>query len=859
MASHPQAHSNTEKSPTAGRLGTFAGVFTPSALTILGIILFLRLGYVVGAAGTARALVIIAMANIISILTSFSLSAVATNLKVKGGGDYYLISRTLGLEFGGAIGVVLFLAQAVSIAFYCIGFGEALAASAVLSAHSVSPRLIAAGAVAFLFVFAWMGADWATKFQYGVMALLAAALASFFTGGISEWSSTMFAANWAAPKDGVPFWVLFALFFPAVTGFTQGVSMSGDLKDPGRSLPLGTFLAVGVSVVVYLGAAVVFSGALSNAVLTADYTAMQRIAAVGGLIDAGVIAATLSSAMASFLGAPRILQSLAADRIFPFLLFFAKGSGPAANPRRAVLLAAAIAFATIGLGNLDLIAPVVSMFFLISYGLLNYATFYEGRTASPSFRPTFKWYNIRISLLGAFACLGAMLAIDPTTGIIALAILFAIFQYLRRTAAPARWADSRRAHHLQRIREHLLAAGVSAEHPRDWRPQILAFTENPDRRPRLLRLAAWLEGGSGLTTVVKILEGRDLLLSKEKETAESRMRQDIADHNPAAFPLVLTTSDSDLAIHTLLQAHGIGSLRVNTILSNWLESQTESGMGFREYLFGRQLKTIHRLGCNIGVLYAEPDAWQRLLATESGQSRIDVWWSDDATGNLMLLFAYLMTRSEAWESATLRVLAARDDTAEESQHQKMVEVLREARIEADVVFTETNRADAFIEASAPSTLVFLPFRFRGNLIQPPVDGRAEDLLKHLPPTVMILAAEDIDLGAEPEEGAAAEMARAADLVEKRRKLAQKAEKEAEKANQDAAAAEEKLSAALAQPESKPDEDHLAALTAARDQAAEAAEKARRRAAKARAKAENASQELQDADADAANPEDGSDS
>ena len=249
---------NKKAKTSSGTLGTFAGVFTPSVLTILGIILFLRTGYVVGSGGVAKSLVIIGVANLISIMTTVSLSAIATNMKVKGGGDYYLISRTLGLEFGGAIGVVLFLAQAVSIAFYCIGFGEALASSALLSAHAVSPRLIAAAAVCFLFVFAWMGADWATKFQYVVMTLLSAGLLSFYIGGVPQWKFEIFQGNWTAPTEGLPFWVLFALFFPAVTGFTQGVSMSGDLKEPGKSLPLGTFLAVVISIVVYFSTAVVF-------------------------------------------------------------------------------------------------------------------------------------------------------------------------------------------------------------------------------------------------------------------------------------------------------------------------------------------------------------------------------------------------------------------------------------------------------------------------------------------------------------------------------------------------------------------------------------------------------------------------
>jgi amino acid transporter len=217
----------------SSKLGTFGGVFTPSVLTILGIILFLRLGFVVGSAGLMKALVIIAIANAISVLTSISLSAVATNLKVKGGGDYYLISRTLGVEFGGAIGLVLFLAQSVSIAFYCIGFGEAV--SAIAGVPAVTSQGVAFAAVALLFVLAWMGADVATRFQYVVMAILAGALASFYAGGFMRWDGGIAAANWGAGDGGTGFWVLFAIFFPAVTGFTLGVSMSGDLKGRRRA------------------------------------------------------------------------------------------------------------------------------------------------------------------------------------------------------------------------------------------------------------------------------------------------------------------------------------------------------------------------------------------------------------------------------------------------------------------------------------------------------------------------------------------------------------------------------------------------------------------------------------------------
>ncbi|HZD40814.1 MAG TPA: hypothetical protein VE131_08845, partial [Terriglobales bacterium] len=199
---------------SSNRLGTFAGVFTPSLLTILGIILFRRLGFVVGSAGLGRALGIIALSSAIAVLTTISLSAIATNIRVKGGGDYYLISRTLGVEFGAAIGIILFLAQSVSIAFYCMGFAEVVGGFWGAD-NSTVLQVIAALAVTFLFVFAWLGADWATRLQYGIMSVLALAILSFFVGGVLRWEPALLAANWSRPQGSLEFWFLFSLFFPA--------------------------------------------------------------------------------------------------------------------------------------------------------------------------------------------------------------------------------------------------------------------------------------------------------------------------------------------------------------------------------------------------------------------------------------------------------------------------------------------------------------------------------------------------------------------------------------------------------------------------------------------------------------------
>jgi amino acid transporter len=768
---------STDAPVSTGGLGTFAGVFTPSVLTILGIILFLRLGYVVGSAGLARGLLIIALANTISVLTSISLSAVATNLKVKGGGDYYLISRTLGLEFGGSIGLVLFLAQSVSIAFYCMGFAEAVAAF-FPQIHSLAVQLIAAAAVAFLFIFAWQGADWATRFQFGVMALLVAALVSFFIGGIRNWNSALLAANWASPGNGVPFWVLFAIFFPAVTGFTQGVSMSGDLANPGKSIPIGTFLAVGISIVVYLSVAVLFAGALPNTILSSDYGAMKTVSAVGFFVDAGVIAATLSSAMASFMGAPRILQSLAADRIFSMLTPFAKFSGPSGNPRRGVLLSAGIAFVTIALGRLNLVASVVSMFFLISYGLLNYATFFEARTQSPSFRPRFKWFSPHLSLLGFVICSGAMLAIDPKSGAAAIALLFAVHQYLKRTAGPSRWADSARSHHLQQVRQHLLAAGEDPEHARDWRPQLLVFTNDSDRRAPLLAFAAWIEGGSGFTEAVQIVAGEGAAGRKAMASAHRSLAEAITRGGHAMFPLTVCASDDPQAMGILIQSSGMGPLRPNTVVVNWMGASGKAISGINAYNYVKNLSLIFRQGKNLVVFHMDQESWHRLQTEPREGRRIDVWWQGDATSRLMLLLAYLMTRNEPWDKTTLRVLTRGDGKRFNAEKENLSKTLEEIRIEAVAHIVDGVDADTIVQQSADAAFVFLPMKIRQNRILDPTGNSFERSLPRLPVSAVVMAAEDIDLDAAPEEGLAAQVARATDDLEAAREKAAAAEKTA---------------------------------------------------------------------------------
>ncbi len=818
-------------------LGTFAAVFTPSILTILGIILFLRLGYVVGQVGIGKALVIILMANAISVLTSISLSAIATNLRVKGGGDYYLISRTLGVEYGGAVGLVLFLAQSVSIAFYALGFGEVVAVF-VSDAPSWLPQAIAGGAVAALFVLAWLGADWATRFQYVVMAVLFAAILGFFIGGVPDWGADRFSDNFG-PAGGLPFWVVFALFFPAVTGFTQGVSMSGDLKNPGKSLPRGTFAAVFLSVFVYIALALLFAGTLPGETLVNDYSATRRIAVLPWLVDAGVIAATLSSALASFLGAPRILQSLSADRVFPLLNPFAAGSGPSNNPRRGVLLSAGIAFATVALGELNLIAPVVSMFFLISYGLLNYATYVEARANSPYFRPSFRWFHKRWSLLGGVCCLGAMLAIHPLAGSLAVVVLFALYQYVARTVSVERWADSDRSHRFQRVREDLHAISHELEHPRDWRPVVLAFSDDPARRERLLRFADWLEGRSGFTTAVRLIKREGTQPRRQQQASELELRNDINRHHLPAFAKVIVAEDLEQALPVVLQAHGLGRLRANTALVNWHFSGDQAVTGSRL----RMLRVMLQFGMNLVMVSASEEEFERLEASNPKSRHIDVWYRDNVSGQMMLMLAYLMTRSDTWKDAVVRVFVARGEgTTTEQSRERLEQRLEEYRIAAEAVIVERADAETILAHWTDSSLVLLPIRIADGEPQLIVNANIQEMIQVLGITVFVLATADLELDAEPESGKHGEIAAAVDVAKHAQESLKQIEKELARVEHTVQQTRTEL--AKADAESTIDPAELKRLNKAHEQAKEQLEDLKRRAARANAKATQSAEEAE---------------
>jgi amino acid transporter len=436
--------------------------------------MFLRFGQVVGQSGILLALLIVLLAKVITTLTTLSLSAIATNTRVRGGGAYYLISRSLGVEFGGAIGVLFFSAQAISVSLYVIGFTEAFTGTfPSLSTHFVG---IASLVNLATFLCVYIGAGWTIKVQYFILAILVAALASFYCGAATDFRLEHLQANLSPRfREGDNFYTMFALFFPAATGIMAGANMSGDLRDPGKSLPTGTFGAIAVTAVTYVLLLVLLGGSVERSDLVENSFILHDVGLWPSVIVAGVFAATLSSALGSMMGAPRILQAFARDGIFKRLTFLGKGSGPNAEPRRAIVVTALVSQAAILLGDLNAIAPIITMFFMVTYGTLNLACFYEGYSRNPSFRPRFKYSHWSLALAGTIGCLIAMLLMDAVWAIVSLLAMAGLYWAIRRIGIRARWGDVHSGVAFERARRALLKLEEQPIHPKNWRRSYLRW------------------------------------------------------------------------------------------------------------------------------------------------------------------------------------------------------------------------------------------------------------------------------------------------------------------------------------------------------------------------------------------------
>ncbi len=719
-----------------GNFGTFGGVFTPCTLTILGVIMFLRFGYVVGNAGLLGALAILVSAKLITTLTTLSLSAIATNTRVEGGGAYFLISRSLGVEFGGAIGVVFFLAQAISVAMYVIGFTEALVA---VSGDAISFRLAALLTNVVVFVCVFIGAGWTIKVQFLILATLALSLVSFFLGGFDQFSFGKVRDNLQPDYvAGESFFTIFALFFPAVTGIMAGANMSGDLRSPAKSIPRGTLWAIAVTAVVYAGMAFFLAGARPSGELVSNNLIAGDIARWPALITAGIFAATLSSALGSMMGAPRILQAVARDKIFPSLRWFSAGSGANLEPRRAIALTFAISTLCILTADLNSIAPLITMAFMITYGTINLATFYEGITRNPSYRPTFRYSHWSISLAGAVGCLVVMVLINWLWAIFAILGMVAIYFFIYRKQVESRWGDLGSGLLFERTRKNLLRLERTLYHPKNWRPIILAMSGGTHSRLHLTILGHWLTSGHGILNLGQVIQGDVEDRVQRIASQEEILEKFIIDEELDAFPNVVAAPTPIEGIEYLVQCSGLGALRPNTLLLGWPGEESKA-----EALVS-SLRVIASLGRNIILarFVDSPDD-----PRDAPRGTIDVWWRGHQNGELMLLLAHLLRQNPEWRNRKIRLMRVIADEAARSEvfdHLRNLATTSRIEVEA-LVFASSDPRKLIGELSRDAAIVFLGFEMPGPGLEAEFFHNMEGLTRDIPRALIVDSVGDMRL------------------------------------------------------------------------------------------------------------------
>ena len=423
--------------------GTFTGVFLPTLLTILGVIMFLRQGWVVGNAGLLGAWLIILLAFGITSCTALCLSSITTNIRIGAGGAFSVISQSLGLEMGGSIGIPLYLCQSLAIAMYIFGFRSGW--QWIFPEHPA--LLIDISIFAILFIIAFISAGFAFKIQYFILGVIGISLLSI---GIAAAQGSMqhpiqwwgeFPGSIENNFSGIGFWAIFAVFFPASTGIMAGANMSGELENPRENIPLGTMSAIGVSLIVYLAVAYWLARSATPTELVENYNVMIDKSAWGPAVLAGLLGATFSSALSSLVGAPRILQALGAHNILPKGEWFGKKTAKG-EPRNALFFTGAITLGVLMLRDLNTIAPLITMFFLLTYTMINMVVFIEQNLKLISFRPTFRVPSV-IPLLGMIGCIFAMFIINPVFSLIAISVVVAIHTVLIKRSLNAPFGDVR--------------------------------------------------------------------------------------------------------------------------------------------------------------------------------------------------------------------------------------------------------------------------------------------------------------------------------------------------------------------------------------------------------------------------------
>lgn len=614
------------------KFGWIQGVLVRCLLNIWGVMLFLRLSWVVGQAGIGQAIFLILITTVVTSITALSMSAISTNGVIKGGGTYYMISRSLGPEFGGSIGLIFSLANAVACAMYVVGFCESLQdLLSVFGLYIVDDgvhdiRIIGCITIVILTIVVIVGMEWEAKAQLVLLVILLVAVVDFFIGclvgprtdavrakGFLGFNANVTWENMFPDyriSEGVnyDFFKVFAVFFPAATGILAGANISGDLKDPQKAIPKGTLLAILITTMSYILIAVfagctvlrdasgnvtdLLNGTISDCAPNCSYGLQNSFQVIelasieGSLIYAGCFAATLSSALASLVSAPKVFQALCKDKLYPYIEWFGKGFGSNNEPIRGYVLTFIIAVAFILIGELNLIAPLISNFFLAAYTLINFSTFHASLAKPVGWRPTFKYYNMWLSLAGAILCVIVMFLISWWTALVTFTVILALYLIVSYRKPNVNWGSTTQAQIYRNALQATHQLNSVEDHVKNYRPQILVLSGMPSARPALVDFAHLLTKNLSLLVCGHI--NTNPLSQRIRNVLNYKASSWLKAHKLKAFYQQVDGVSFQDGARALLKACGIGKLRPNILLmgykSDWQTCSREELQNYFETL-----------------------------------------------------------------------------------------------------------------------------------------------------------------------------------------------------------------------------------------------------------------------------------
>lgn len=695
------------------KFGTFLGVYMPCILMLFGVIIFLRLGWIVGLVGLSSSLIIIALAASIALITTLSMSSIATNTEVGKGGVYYMLSRSLGIELGVAIGIPLFFRQSLSIAFCCIGFAESL--------HDLIPYWsitnIGIVTLGVLTLLAYTSVRGALKVQLGIFIAIIASLISLFTGTeIIPTDPDIFTPS---PLHGLGFWAVFAIFFPAMTGMESSVSLSGDLKNPSRSLPIGTISAILSAFLLYAGIAIYLTSRVPLDRLVEDPLIMQNIARVPSLIIVGIWGATLSSALGGLLAAPRTLQAIAEDGMAPKV--FAKTFGPMCEPKVATLATCLIALIGTYFGSVNVLAPLLTMVSLISYCVLNLSAGMETLMANPSWRPRFRVHWI-ISLAGALACLIAMLMIDVGVALLSILLITTLYFFVKTRNFESALTDIRDGLLLFFSRSAIYRLAYDTGPSKSWRPHFLVFTDSEDEHSAsLVKFAQGISQSKGFLTTASFVTPGSISRVKRKQLTRS-LSNSFKQEKIQALVQVKEAKTVTLGMQDMIEHYGLGPLVPNTIIFGGIKKEIES------IDFVKIIELTYRKHKNVVILNKS----EKLQNCQ--RNKIHIWWDDNSQTNseLMLILGYMLQMDRARKRSRLSIKAVVSDEMDRKKKiEELTQIQLDKRLPMDIdVFVSSNPSSQQVnlvkEFSKDADMIFM------GLQNPPKDtDKIEDYLTYL--------------------------------------------------------------------------------------------------------------------------------